>query len=298
MNTTIDSTFGPASRPQRSGNVTTPRWNDHIPLGIPRLVETPTGLVEYFRAGAGRVVVLIPALAQSVAEFNDLAGALHAHGFQTIAIHHGGVGQSQPRAGKTTTLLTVADQIDAVLNHAGVPREEPVFLIGRALGNRIARAFGAGYPGRTAGVVLLGSGGAAKTKPPWPVLLKYLFLQVPGLSTGVRRRLLESLLCVQRNVLPDGFCRKPPLRAVLHQARSARRTPLQDWWSGGKAPMLVIQGESDRIAPQSNARVLKETFPERVELLLVPSAGHALTFDAPDVVRSACLDFLLRQTQA
>ena len=75
-------------------------------------------------------------------------------------------------------------------------------------------------------------------------------LRRPGLTNDERTRILAlrmlapgsdpaSLLAIQESW--------PAAQAA--QAAAGRATPLDHWWGGGSAPMLVIQGLQDKIAP-------------------------------------------------
>ena len=81
----------------------------------------------------------------------------------------------------------------------------------------------------------------------------------------------------------------------MRQGAAVRRTPTDDWWSGGGAPMLVVQGLDDRIAPPANGRALRD---ERVNTTLIEldGAGHALLPEQPDAIGAAVLDFLQQRT--
>jgi pimeloyl-ACP methyl ester carboxylesterase len=73
---------------------------------------------------------------------------------------------------------------------------------------------------------------------------------------------------------------------------ATRSAPLEAWWSGGKAPMLVIQGLEDRMAPLGNGRALREQFADRVELVELPNAAHLMALERPAEAAAAILAFL------
>ena len=56
--------------------------------------------------------------------------------------------------------------------------------------------------------------------------------------------------------------------------------------------MLVIQGEVDRIAPIANGHLLRDESPDRVSVIDIPGAGHAVLHEKPDEVAEAILHFL------
>jgi len=76
------------------------------------------------------------------------------------------------------------------------------------------------------------------------------------------------------------------------QRASDARTPLKEWWAGGSAPMLVVQGTEDVVAVPENAKRLAAEFPERITLVEIPHAGHALLPEQPELVEKAILAYL------
>ena len=79
----------------------------------------------------------------------------------------------------------------------------------------------------------------------------------------------------------------------LAQAAAITATPGAEFWSGGTAPMLVLQAEEDAIAPPADSGLrLAAEYPERVELVLVAGAGHAFLPEQPGAIEDAILAFL------
>jgi|GEM_PF-5023651 len=266
--------------------------NRDLPLGIAQVLQAGPCTIEYFDCGSGPAVVILPALAGRLIEFHSLIETLNAAGYRTLAVHLPGIGRSHCPFREQPTLHTFADAIQSVVQQATGSADAPVCLVGRGLGNRIARTFATRYRQQTRGLVLLAAGGKHRSRQTASLLLRYFLLQVPGLPIGLRRRIMESIMCVRRNVLPESVCRRAPLRAFLMQAKASRRTPVQEWWSAGIAPMLVLQGAEDRVSPLANSQSLVDEYPDRVELKVLPHAGHALTYDVPDVVNREVLRFV------
>jgi pimeloyl-ACP methyl ester carboxylesterase len=61
-------------------------------------------------------------------------------------------------------------------------------------------------------------------------------------------------------------------------------SPTADWVGGGNAPMLVLQGQYDVAAPVSNGTYMKETYPDRVTMAVVPDAGHAMLAEQTEFI--------------
>jgi pimeloyl-ACP methyl ester carboxylesterase len=268
-------------------------WNPSV-FGPSRTLTRGQAVIEYFVAGSGPTVVLLPALAGTIFEFAPLATTLVQAGYRVVGMHFPGIGHSTRPMRPPATLQEYAVHVRTVLDALSPPVTEPVVLLGRALGNRIARVFAVDYPSRTAGVVLLAAGGKRRGRGGLATLGRYLMLHWPWLSLERRRKLQESLICVRRNVIPLELCRKPPVRAFLQQSRAARRSDWNPWRGGGRAPMLVLQGEEDQVAEPRLARELQADFPDRVELHLLPESGHGLMYDAPAAVIERTLAFLAR----
>ena len=152
--------------------------------------------------------------------------------------------------------------------------------MGWAWGNRLARCLAANHPDLVATVTLLAAGG--KVPPDAEVYAAFLRLREPNLWQAERREATRialpaptsdpSLLLDVDDAWPDGG---PAAFAA------SRATPLDDWWSGRSVPRLVVQGEYDRIAPAGNGRALRNEYPDRVDLVEIADAGHAMVLEQP-----------------
>jgi len=57
------------------------------------------------------------------------------------------------------------------------------------------------------------------------------------------------------------------------------------------APTLVIHGETDRLVPAANGRLIAERIPG-AKLVLIPRASHIFETDQPGAAHQAILEFL------
>jgi pimeloyl-ACP methyl ester carboxylesterase len=71
------------------------------------------------------------------------------------------------------------------------------------------------------------------------------------------------------------------------------RTPLDEWWQGGTAPMLVVQGLEDKVAVPQNAFNVATKRP-KTWLAGIPNCGHNMVFEKPDEVGEHVVAFLKR----
>jgi pimeloyl-ACP methyl ester carboxylesterase len=221
-------------------------------------------LLEIGSLGSGAPVVCLPGQGGAGTEqFGALAEALAAAGYRCIAVNPRGVGSSRgPLAG--IGLRDLADDVAELIVREG----GAAHVVGRAFGNRVARALAAAHPERVTSLTLLAAGGLVPGRPGPP-------RAAAAPAQGARWR-----------------------QAARAQRRAAEATPLSEWWDGGTAPMLVVQGLDDRIAPPENGRSLARRHPDRVRLLELEGAGHDPLRERPDRVIPAVLAFLRAQGAA
>jgi pimeloyl-ACP methyl ester carboxylesterase len=88
--------------------------------------------------------------------------------------------------------------------------------------------------------------------------------------------------------------RCPALAVALVAAD--RATPRDEWAAfKSNAPVLVVQGLADRIAPRVDEPTLRGQFGDGVRLVSVPQVGHMLCVEQPGPVADAVLSFLRAQ---
>src|SRR5207244_12228913 len=56
-------------------------------------------------------------------------------------------------------------------------------------------------------------------------------------------------------------------------------------------PVLVIHGETDRLVPPENGRIIARAIPQ-AELVMLPNASHIFFTDQPEASKRALLSFL------
>lgn len=261
-------------------------------FGIQRKADSGGIRIDYYEAGSGSAVVFLASWARPASDFNELATSVANAGFRAIAIESRGIGRSQGGGpGAATTLEDLATDVDAVLRDAGVPHAEPVHLVGHAFGNRVARMFGSRFPNKTRSLTLIAAGGRTKTAPELTEALTTSSLTFMPWSR--REPALRRALFAEGNEIPDYWRTGWSLWGGLSQTEATRSTPPNEYWAGGSAPMLVFQALEDVVTPPEEAGLsLAAEFPERVTLIEVPNAGHALLSERPKVIRDAYLRFL------
>jgi pimeloyl-ACP methyl ester carboxylesterase len=236
--------------------------------------------------GQGEPIVFIPSRGRGAKDFDALSNRLVKAGYQAILPEPRGIGDSTgPLADITYHDLAsdVAATIMSVVGHATV-------VIGHDFGSRIARTLASDQPTLVKQLILLSAPGIVPQSP-----------EVEKLTTGFWGTALsreERLIDIRRiffatgNDVPatweDGWYPE----VARAQRASDGRTPLKEWWAGGSAPMLVVQGTEDIVVVPENAKRLAAEFPDRVTLVEIPHAGHALLPEQPEQVEKAVLTYL------
>lgn len=223
----------------------------------------------------------------------ELAEPLSERGLRTLCPEpRGNGGSSGPLEGKT--LHDWAGDIAAVIEHeyAG-----PAILIGHAHGNWIARTVASDFPHLVKGLVLL-AGSAGKVPRgvdaapiPADVRASIEGSADPELSDAQRLEHLRKVFFAPGNDATPwlaGFNR----HLMAMQTLAQRRTPVDEFFAGGNAPILNVQAEFDVVAPPVYANVLRDELGERVTNFTIRGAGHALLPEQPQAVLQAILGYL------
>jgi pimeloyl-ACP methyl ester carboxylesterase len=232
---------------------------------------------------AARVVVCLPSLGRPPRDFDHLADALGDAGFDVHAIDLCAVTGAADLHGYAAP---VAAHIEAYC--AG----GPVHVVGHAFGNRVARSLAADRPDLVASVTLLAAGGRHPADPEAHAALLRCF---GGPPAGEHRAAVATAFFAPGND-PAPFLDGWDADAARRQGQAVQATDPADWWDAGTAPLLVVQGLDDRIAPPANGRDLAVAHADRVTLVEIEHAGHALLPEQPADVAAAVLGFLHLQT--
>ena len=253
------------------------------------LVDVGGARLETVTWGRGDPIILLPGTGYSSTAFGLLGPELARRGFRAIAVNPRGVRGSTGKLADLTYHEYAAD-VRALIDRLADGRAH---VMGWAWGNRIARTLAADSPRHVASLVLLAAGGKVPADP--IVAETTARLREPGLSTEERTKTLAlrllapgsdpaRLLPIQES-WPD---------AQASQAAAGRATRLDEWWSGGSSPMLVIQGLQDKVAPPGNGRDLKTNYPNRVTLVEIDGAGHGIVVEHPVRIADESVRFLAK----
>ena len=254
-------------------------------VGEARVTDRDGRLIEYYVSGTGAPVMLIASVGREASDFNELVMALNEAGYRTLAVEAPGIGRSALPA-EPITLWDLADDVAAI---AFVEATGPVFVIGHAFGNRVARAFATRHGAR--GVVTLAAGGKVPIADDAKDALLTCFK--PWVATKARREAVRTGFFAEGNAIPDHWMRGWHGDTLQVQAAATQAVPADHWWGAGDAPLLVVQAGQDTIAPKAHtADLLVEEFGGRVTVVDIDQAGHALLPEQPGLIAQAVTRFL------
>lgn len=235
--------------------------------------------VEVVTEGLGPAVVLLPSLARDSDDYDHVAEGLVAAGFRVLRPKPRGIERS---TGPMTniTLHDLARDIAEVIEKFGAGR---AVIVGHAYGNWVARMTAADHPKLVRGVVIAAA--AAKQYAPE---LTTAVTDAGNLSLSDEKRLaaLRFAFFAPGND-PSAWLHgwHPEIRNIQRAAVAA--VSQDEWWAGGTAPLLDLQAAQDPFKPESKRNEMKDEFGERVSIVVIPNASHALIPEQPKAVVEA-----------
>lgn len=237
--------------------------------------------------GAGDPFVFIPSRGRGVEDFDDLSKRLVRAGYRAILPQPRGIdGSTGPLEGITYHDLA-ADVAAVIRSLAG----GPATILGHAFGNRVARTLACDYPGLVKQLILLAAGGLVPRPREIEEASKRIF--DAALSKESRLTALRQVFFAKgsdASVWQGGWY----FSVAKAQRAADARQPLKEWWAGGSAPILVLQGAEDADAVPENSRRLAAEFPDRVTVVEISKAGHAMLPEQPRQIAAAILAYVRR----
>jgi pimeloyl-ACP methyl ester carboxylesterase len=214
--------------------------------------------------------------------------------FRTIAFDNRGVGRSEQPPGPYPIPLMASDAV-AVLDAAGVDRAH---VYGVSMGGMIAQEFALQYPKRVRSLILgctaAGGPNAVRAEADANKMLmargsmtseEAAQAAIPFIyDPGTPPSRIEEDIEVRRPWFPHPDAYNAQLQGILAWEAYSRLSNIS-------APTLVIHGESDRLVPAGNGKLIAEKIPG-AKLVLLPHASHIFSTDQPDAANRAILEFL------
>jgi len=235
--------------------------------------------IEYADQGTGPVVCILPSLARSGSDYDEVARLLQLDGFRVIRPEPRGMGRSEgPMHG--LSMHDFAADVAAVLDHENTG---PVVVVGHAWGSQPARMLAADRPDLVCGVVMAAA--SAGKLPPGSTEKPYSRLRDAIDGAGDMTLPEDQRLdCLQRAFFAPGHDARVWLdgwSAATHVAQSHARdsTPVDDYFSAGtQVPILDLQAEYDAVVIPN---VMQSYLGARVTVQVIRDAGHAMAPEQP-----------------
>jgi len=254
--------------------------------------------IEVLSQGKGPTIVILPSLGRSARDYDKVAQYLVADGFRVLRPEPRGVGKSKGPMEN----LSVHDFASDVAMVIEEKKAGPVVVVGHAWGNFAARQLAADRPDLVKGVVVAAAS-AGKVPPgsrekPISAEMRKAIDGAGDLTLPEAQRLqyLKQAFFAPGN---DPSVWLGGWHPETHEAEGHARntTPVDDYFAAGTAPILDLQGESDAVAPRRFSQVLKNMLGDRVTIVVLPHAGHAMAPEQPKAMAEAIATFAKRVNQ-
>jgi 3-oxoadipate enol-lactonase len=215
---------------------------------------------------------------------------------RTIALDNRGVGQSDAPPGIYSIALMASDAA-AVLDAADI---ESAHVIGVSMGGMIAQEFALQYPDRVRSLILgCTAAGGPHAVQAEPEALKAVLRRdvtpeqakeniIPFIyDAATPRERIDEDMAIRMKWYPTPQGYMGQLQGILGWEAYSRIAQIA-------VPTLVIHGETDRLVPAANGRLIAEKIPG-AKLMLIPNASHIFETDQPAAAQNAILEFLNAQ---
>jgi len=242
--------------------------------------------IDLIAEGRGPLVVMLPSRGRDSEDFDDVASRLAQAGYRVL--------RPQPRgAGKSTGPLEGIRMQDLARDVAHVIAREkagPAVIAGHAYGNWVARMTATDHPALVRGIVLMAA--AART---FPDELRAVVQQSADASLPDEQRLAALrkgffLPAHDASVWLRGWA--PAANKAQGVAASA--TKQAEYWQAGTVPMLDLVPDRDPFKPKEKWNESREEFGERVSVVVIANASHALIPEQPGAVVDAIVAWIAK----
>lgn len=256
--------------------------------------------IEYNDEGAGPAICILPSLARSGRDYDEVAVLLARDGFRVLRPEPRGVGRSRGPM-DNLNLHDFAGDIAAVLDHEATG---PVVVVGHAWGSQPARTLAADRPDLVCGIVMAAASAGKLPRGSTEKPYSRLRSEIDG-AGDLSLTQQERIECLRKAFFAPGHDPSVWLDGwfpAAHdaQGRAREMTPIDDYFSGGtSAPILDLQAEYDAVVVPN---VMKPMLGDRVTVQVIRDAGHAMAPEQPLAMSNAIAAFArtvyLRNTPA
>jgi pimeloyl-ACP methyl ester carboxylesterase len=243
------------------------------------------GRIEVLAQGDGPVIVLLPSLGRGAEDFDAIADRLVNAGYRVVRPQPRGIGRSVSPLGGIN-LHDYAADVAAVIEQE---KKGPAFVVGHAFGNRVARMLATDRPELVSAVGLVAANiGKAPSTPKVREAIRNS--ANPSLPDAERLKALQFAFFAPGN--DPRVWLKGWYPDVLAAERAAGdRTSREEDFAAGQAPILYVQPAHDPLAHVEDAKAYKQQFGDRVTVVVIEQASHAVIVEQPEVVSAALITY-------
>lgn len=262
-------------------------------------LENQGARIYWDEQGKGAPILLIMGLGYPSCMWHRTRPVL-AERFRAIALDNRGIGNSDVPPGPYPMALMASDAA-AVLDAAGL---DSAHVFGVSMGGMIAQEFALRYAKRVRSLILgcTAAGGPTSVRAEQDAIQMLMTrdkmspeqaLQAPVpfiYDSATPRARIDEDLAIRRPWLPrpEGYAAQ--LQGIIAWEGYSRLPAIN-------APTLVIHGESDRLVPPGNGKLIAERIPG-AKLVMIPHASHLFLTDQTDTAHRVLLQFLDEQVRS
>ncbi len=265
-----------------------------------RSIQIADGVaVNALEQGSGALVVLVHGMPGSAYDWKLLSQALAARGRRILAYDRVGYGHSDARVGGDFTMLANGRELIQLLEREG---ECGATVVGWSYGGGASIHAAGMDPSRIGRLVLIGSAGPANRGPEQPAIFAVLFsapvmnwmAAVPPISRRVQRAM--SVWAFSGQPMPDWWLLRLAGNFATANTRVTYRNELAQYAPDRldptpiELPILVIQGDDDRLIPLAVGRGL-DRLARHSEFMIVQGGSHMLPVTHAELLADRIITF-------
>ena len=216
--------------------------------------------------------------------------------YRIIVYDNRGVGRSDVPPGPYR-IPQMADDAAAVMDAAGIASAR---VFGASMGGMVAQELALNHPERVRSLILGCTACGGKQAVPAD---KEVRAALSARSTVTRE---EAMWMMAPYIFDEGTPRERVAEDIAHRLTAkvgndgyfAQLGAIREWpgshdrLAGLAMPTLVIHGETDRLVPAENGRIIAQAIP-RSQLVMIPRASHIFFTDQLEATSAALLSFLV-----
>src|SRR5258708_3317558 len=179
-----------------------------------------------------------------------------------------------------------AGDVAAAIKHAA---DEPAFVVGHAFGNRVARLLATVRPDLVRAVSLVAANVGRDPSPP-EVRAAIRKSADPSLPADPRLAALRFAFFAPGTDAARWLRGWPP-EGLGAERIAGDKTPREEDYAAGRAPVLYLQPDHDPLAHVENAEEYKRALGDRVTVVVIPPASHAAIAEQPEFIAVELVKF-------